>query len=276
MSRQRDTWQRPILFAAVLVFAIISSACDSSTPVGLPSCTSANLCFGVNSWTNGNTTFAAGTPQGMMSNVYLRLLYCDSSCQAEKGFIANYIMLGDAPLKNWFQIGFRADGANNGDMYYYYGYTYNGTTGWVNMAPVNIATDIGNYLNFGVNHVLDPTNQFSTNSVELIYANPYGAWSSSGFVEQTTTFAPSQLQIGLAVHGTHGEAADSTVWLSNRYGTAAKNLYPVAMYYPNLLGDYQAKAYYGAIFQQQPPYARWLGANIFNNGDGFIAYCCKP
>lgn len=267
-------YQRRTLFLGLIALALVFAACGTSATLGMKSCASSTACYGVNYWVPKNHSFA-GTPQGTMSQLFLRLLYCDTTCQSENGFIGDYILLGDANLQNWFELGYRADGANNGNMYYYAASQYGGAAVYTNMSPVSITSDIGSYLNFSVQHALDPTNTTSQNYIAQIFAAPNGAWSEDTFVNNTTSFTPGSVEIGEVVHGTMGESADTTVWLSDRYSTTAQYVYPQQSSFPNLFPNLTAKTGYGQMLLSSPPYGRWLNANVFD-GDAFIAYCCLP
>jgi hypothetical protein len=265
---RRERRLSSLLLCGLIALALASAACGETTPVGQPSCKSSSACYGIVYWTPSNTTFS-GTPQGVMSKIYMRLLYCDASCQSENGFTQNFVMLTDAKLQTWFEVGFRADGANNGNLYFFSGSNFGGTVAYTNMGSVDVPTQIANFINFGVNHVIDLKNSYSPNSVQMIYADPYGGWSTDDFVDNTSTFTPGSIEMGELVHGTHGESADGSAWLSDRYTTTSTAFYPDIAMYPNLL----TATSHGQIRQDLPPAAFWLGYTI--DGDAFTANCCK-
>ncbi len=256
---------RPLMMGALAAALLISAACTGQTASGgTPQC--ANGCYGVVIWRPTNTTFT-GTPQGVGSDIYVRDLTCDANCVSENGYIANYIMLASADLKVWYELGFWRSGQTNGSLQYFS--ATNNVQGNVQFTNYGSGPSLYNYTLFGVDHAVDT----SGNYIAAIAADPHGGWSTASFYflnKGAVAFTPGAIEMGELLHGTHGEAAEDSDWLGNRYENQPIYAYPLSSMYPYLLTN----SSHGAIVSQNPPYANWM--NVIIDGDTFTAQCCTP
>lgn len=263
-AHRQHVW-RGLGYVALLGIALATSACTGQTAsTGTPGCNKTNAgCYGIVQWIPSNTTFV-GTPQGVGADIYVRDLTCDSNCQAENGFIANYIMLADSGLQKWYELGFWRSGSNGGALRYFSGTdTLGGGVAFTNFGSGPTLYD---YTLFGVDHAIDTYGNY----IAVIAADPHGDWSTANFYMNGSSFTPGAIEAGEILHGTKGEAAEDSDWLGLRYETTPVYAYPLSSMYPNLL----TSASHGKVVQNQPPYAQWM--NVYIDGDTFTAQCCVP
>jgi hypothetical protein len=255
---------RGLGYVGLLAIALAVSACSGLTAsTGTPGCNKTNSgCYGIVYWTPTNTTFT-GTPQGVGADIYVRDLTCDSDCIAENGYVADYLLLADSALKNWYEFGYWRGAGDGGALHYFSGTDTLGGGG-VAFTDFGSGPSLYNYTLFGVDHAIDSYGNY----VAVIAADPYGGWSTADFYMNTTSFTPGAIEAGVILHGTKGEAAEDSDWLGLRYETKPIYDYPLASMYPNLL----TSASHGSIRQDQPPYAQWMG--VYIDGDTFTAQCC--
>jgi hypothetical protein len=256
---------RRLSYIGLLAVALVAAACSGQTAsTGTPGCNKVGSgCYGVVYWTPKNTTFVAA-PQGVGADIYVRDLTCDSNCIAENGFVANYILLADSGLQKWYELGFWRGAASSGALSYFSG---TDTLSGVSFVNFGSGPSLYNYTLFGVDHAIDSYGNY----IAVIAADPYGAWSTTNFyMQNVASFTPGAVEVGLILHGTKGEAAEDSDWLSLRYETKPIYAYPVSSMYPNLL----TSASHGSVLSNNPPYAQWM--NVYIDGDTFTAQCCVP
>lgn len=271
----RDQWlawsakvPRSILFAGLLCLALVSSACSGLTnSTGTPACNKTFACYGVVTWKLSDGTLKR-TPHGILTHMYVRDIYCDSTCQSLNGFGENYILIGNSGLNQWYKVGISE--RNFDSLYYFaavddpYGVHYSDITDAT--LSDEAYSDRYNYVWLGLQHDIStkPDDWWG----EFIRSNnTYGTW---GWVNYIT---PAAVQAGLLIYGTQGISAEDSDWLSLRYmdtpdTTGPKQISPTL--YPNLLTDDS----HGSIYQTTTPYAQWMG--VYYDGDTFTAQCCQP
>jgi hypothetical protein len=228
-----------------LLAALVSAGCGSTIPPTY-SCNAANSgCYGVVHWTNQLSDFGGKTVQGAKSAMKVVSLTCNSACQVEGGYIGNYLMLSDATLHHWLEVGFRADAV--GTLHYFIGDDLlNGNIIFHTLAIVN-PSDVNFFAIMSINHY----NSGGGFEVRLSSPSYFGHWNSA-----PNATAPGAIEFGEILHGTQGAGAERSYISVNRF-TDVLNAGPIGT--PVSPSDFlDAVTSDGVVMQQAPPWARWI------------------
>jgi hypothetical protein len=240
-----------------LLAALVSAGCGSTIPPTY-ACNGANSgCYGVVHWSNAITDFGGKTVQGAKSALQMRSFTCNAACQAEGGYIGNYLMLSDSTLHHWLEVGYRADVV--GSLHYFIGDDLlNGNIVFHTLALVNPA-DINNFTIMSINHYSSGGGGFE---VRLSSPTYFGDWTSA-----SNATVPGAIEFGQILHGTQGAGSQQAYICVNRFTDILNG---AAIGTPVTSGDFlDAVTSNGTVLQQAPPWARWITLPTAEPGGDF-------
>ncbi|MBA3824389.1 MAG: hypothetical protein H0X24_10910 [Ktedonobacterales bacterium] len=229
-----------------LFVAMVSAGCGSTIPPTY-ACNGANSgCYGVVHWSNTLADFGGKTVQGAKSALQMRSFTCNAACQAEGGYIGNYLMLSDSTLHHWLEIGYRADVV--GTLHYFIGDDLlNSNIVFHTLSLVNPA-DINQFTIMSINHYSSGGGGFEA---RLSSPTAFGEWTSASNPTQ-----PGAIEFGQILHGTQGAGSTQAYICVNRF-TSILNASPLNV--PVSTSDFlDSVTSNGTVVQQAPPWARWI------------------
>jgi len=250
------------LVGATMMVALFIAACGGTT-AATPGCLKTNAgCYAIARYFKQGTDFT-GQLNGVYTLTSVVPMICNVQCQQEKGFIANYLLLGTSNFKQWSEIGYRADGALGGAQYFYEARSDGQNVIFDNESLLE-PEDMHEGVQFAINRfVPNPINKItSPHIVERLE----GGFSNI-LIDRGWDFTPGAAEFGQLLHGTHGEAAKSTYFFDNHYtavpATDYNNFFFSQQDFP---GVFQGQ---GLPLLDQPPYGKWVSSVFYTE-------CCTP